>query len=121
MSSSLRYPDKRFATESDRELQHRRRSRARAIQLLVRVLSPLDRAEPGKHGTFADCEKRLPYVAEMGFNVVYLPPIHPIGAPSARAATTLQKRQPAITAVRGPSARPKAGTSRFIRELGTAR
>jgi starch synthase (maltosyl-transferring) len=28
-------------------------------------------AEPGKHGTFADCEKRLPYIAEMGFNVVY--------------------------------------------------
>jgi len=35
--------------------------------------------EPGKHGTFADSEKRLPYIAEMGFNVVYLPPIHPIG------------------------------------------
>ena len=35
--------------------------------------------EPGRHGTFADCEARLPYIAEMGFNVVYLPPIHPIG------------------------------------------
>ncbi len=34
---------------------------------------------PGKHGTFADCEARLPYVAEMGFDVLYLPPIHPIG------------------------------------------
>jgi starch synthase (maltosyl-transferring) len=33
----------------------------------------------GKHGTFADCEKRLPGIAEMGFDVVYLPPIHPIG------------------------------------------
>ena len=31
------------------------------------------------YGTFAECEKRLPYVAEMGFDVVYLPPIHPIG------------------------------------------
>ena len=31
------------------------------------------------HGTFADCEKRLPYIAEMGFDVLYLPPIHPIG------------------------------------------
>ena len=36
-------------------------------------------AEPGRHGTFADCEKRLDYVAEMGFDIVYLPPIHPIG------------------------------------------
>jgi starch synthase (maltosyl-transferring) len=32
-----------------------------------------------EHGSFAECEKRLPYVAEMGFDVVYLPPIHPIG------------------------------------------
>ncbi|HEY7378740.1 MAG TPA: maltotransferase domain-containing protein [Steroidobacteraceae bacterium] len=31
------------------------------------------------HGTFADCEARLPYIAAMGFDVVYLPPIHPIG------------------------------------------
>ncbi len=31
------------------------------------------------HGSFAECEKRLPYIAAMGFDVVYLPPIHPIG------------------------------------------
>jgi starch synthase (maltosyl-transferring) len=35
--------------------------------------------QAGRHGTFADCEKRLPYVAGMGFDVLYLPPIHPIG------------------------------------------
>ncbi len=34
---------------------------------------------PERHGTFKDCEARLPYIAEMGFDVVYLPPIHPIG------------------------------------------
>jgi starch synthase (maltosyl-transferring) len=34
---------------------------------------------PGKHGTFKDCEERLPYIAGMGFDVLYLPPIHPIG------------------------------------------
>src|SRR3989442_1765045 len=31
------------------------------------------------HRTFADVKARLPYVAEMGFDVLYLPPIHPIG------------------------------------------
>ena len=36
-------------------------------------------SEPGRHGTFQDCEARLPYIAEMGFDVIYLPPIHPIG------------------------------------------
>ena len=34
---------------------------------------------PGVHGTLADVEARLPYVASMGFDVLYLPPIHPIG------------------------------------------
>jgi starch synthase (maltosyl-transferring) len=34
---------------------------------------------PGRHGTLATAARRLPYVAEMGFDVVYLPPIHPIG------------------------------------------
>jgi starch synthase (maltosyl-transferring) len=36
-------------------------------------------AEPGRHGTFRDCEAVLPYISSMGFDVLYLPPIHPIG------------------------------------------
>jgi starch synthase (maltosyl-transferring) len=77
--TALRYPDKRFATESDRETfltvdpEHARFSAW--YEFFPRSTSP----EPGKHGTFADCEARLPYVAEMGFQVVYMPPIHPIG------------------------------------------
>jgi starch synthase (maltosyl-transferring) len=35
--------------------------------------------DPKRHGTFRDCIDRLPYVAGMGFDVLYLPPIHPIG------------------------------------------
>ncbi len=35
--------------------------------------------EPGRYGAFRDLEMRLPYIAEMGFDVLYLPPIHPIG------------------------------------------
>jgi starch synthase (maltosyl-transferring) len=34
----------------------------------------------GKHGSFRDCAARLEYAASMGFDVVYLPPIHPIGS-----------------------------------------
>jgi starch synthase (maltosyl-transferring) len=36
-------------------------------------------AAPGKHGTFRDCETWLPRLAAMGFDVLYFPPIHPIG------------------------------------------
>ena len=34
---------------------------------------------PGKSATFADCIARLEDIAAMGFNTIYLPPIHPIG------------------------------------------
>jgi starch synthase (maltosyl-transferring) len=37
-------------------------------------------AEQGKHGTFGDCMALLPGIAQMGFDVLYLPPIHPIGS-----------------------------------------
>jgi starch synthase (maltosyl-transferring) len=35
--------------------------------------------EPGRHGTFRDCEAQLERIARLGFDVVYLPPIHPVG------------------------------------------
>ncbi|PYR62248.1 MAG: alpha-1,4-glucan--maltose-1-phosphate maltosyltransferase [Acidobacteria bacterium] len=34
---------------------------------------------PDRSGTFRDAAAHLPYVADLGFDVVYLPPIHPIG------------------------------------------
>jgi starch synthase (maltosyl-transferring) len=36
-------------------------------------------AVPPRGGTFATAAQRLPAIAEMGFDIVYLPPIHPIG------------------------------------------
>ena len=36
-------------------------------------------SDPARHGTFRSCIERLDYVAQMGFDVLYLPPIHPIG------------------------------------------
>jgi starch synthase (maltosyl-transferring) len=35
--------------------------------------------DPACHGTFADAAARLPAIADLGFDVVYLPPVHPIG------------------------------------------
>lgn len=35
--------------------------------------------QPGQHGTFRDLAERLEYVQRLGFDIVYLPPIHPIG------------------------------------------
>jgi starch synthase (maltosyl-transferring) len=44
-------------------------------ELFPRSTSPIR----GQHGTFRDLRARLPYIADLGFDVVYLPPIHPIG------------------------------------------
>jgi len=67
------------ATQYDKELGvvvDRPRARFGAwYELFPRSCAP----EPGLHGTFRDVEKRLDYVASMGFDVLYLPPIHPIG------------------------------------------
>jgi starch synthase (maltosyl-transferring) len=40
---------------------------------------PVSPARPARHGTFKDSTEHLDYVASLGFDVVYLPPIHPIG------------------------------------------
>jgi starch synthase (maltosyl-transferring) len=47
--------------------------------------------QPGRHATFKDCEARLPAIKAMGFDVLYLPPIHPIGRTSRKGPNnTLQ-------------------------------
>jgi starch synthase (maltosyl-transferring) len=74
-----RHPDRRAASTYDKELAivvDRERARYSTwYEMFPRSAS----TQPGRHGTFSDCEARLPYIAGMGFDVLYLPPIHPIG------------------------------------------
>jgi starch synthase (maltosyl-transferring) len=89
-----RYPDKRFATLSDREISvvvdPVRARFSTWYEFFPRSTSP----EPAQHGTFADSIARLPYIAEMGFNVVYLPPIHPIGRTFRKGRNNSPTAQP---------------------------
>ncbi len=79
LATMKRNPDLRFATQYDPELTvtvDREKARFSTwYEIFPRSTAP----QLGHHGTFADCERRLPYVASMGFDVLYLPPIHPIG------------------------------------------
>ena len=62
-------------------------------ELFPRSASP----DPTRSGTLADVVDRLPYIAEMGFDVVYLPPVHPIGTSHRKGrnnATTAQPSDP---------------------------
>ena len=115
----LRYPDKRFATESDREFAivvDPVRARFSAwYEFFPRSTSP----EPGQHGTFADCEKRLPYIAEMGFNVVYLPPIHPIGVTFRKGRNNNPEAQPGDCGSPWAIGSAEGGHKSIHPELGT--
>src|SRR5262249_47670563 len=74
-----KYSDRRWAVTYDKELRvNVERAKARFstwYELFPRSFA----STPGAHGTLRDCIDRLPYVAGMGFDVLYLPPIHPIG------------------------------------------
>jgi starch synthase (maltosyl-transferring) len=75
----VRHGDRPFAARHKPDLEvvvDRERARFSAwYELFPRSASP----EPGRHGTLRDVEGRLPAIAAMGFDVLYLPPIHPIG------------------------------------------
>jgi starch synthase (maltosyl-transferring) len=76
---AAQYPDIVLATRYPQELHlwvDRERARYSSwYELFPRSASP----DPKRHGTFADVKLLLPSIAEMGFDVLYMPPIHPIG------------------------------------------
>ncbi|HWP05531.1 MAG TPA: alpha-1,4-glucan--maltose-1-phosphate maltosyltransferase [Polyangiaceae bacterium] len=57
-------------------------------------LFPRSQGPKGKHGTFADTARRLPEIAAMGFDVIYLPPIHPIGETHRKGRNNSPKAEP---------------------------
>ncbi len=50
--------------------------------------------EPGQHGTFGSSKNILPRIADMGFDVIYLPPIHPIGEEHRKGKNNATHAQP---------------------------
>jgi starch synthase (maltosyl-transferring) len=91
-------------------------------ELFPRSTSPVS----GRHGTFKDLEARLPYVASMNFDVLYLPPIHPIGRSFRKGPNNSMTAGPddpgspwAIGATEGghKAIHPKLGTLEDFRHL----
>ncbi len=85
-------------------------------------------AEPNKHGMFRDCIQRLGYISEMGFDVLYFPPVHPIGRSHRKGKNNTTQPSPddpgspwAIGAVDGGhvAIHPQLGTLKDFRELQT--
>ncbi|MDR3741731.1 MAG: alpha-1,4-glucan--maltose-1-phosphate maltosyltransferase [Terracidiphilus sp.] len=115
----LKYPDKRFANESDKELEIVVDPERARFSSWYEFFPRSTAAEPGKHGTFADCEKRLEYVAAMGFNVVYLPPIHPIGRTFRKGKNNNPQCEPGDHGSPWAIGAEEGGHTSILPELGT--
>ena len=113
-----RYPDRSLSTAYARELPilvEPQRARFGAWYETF----PRSTGKRGTHGTFRDLEDRLPYISGMGFDVLYLPPIHPIGRSNRKG------RNNSVTAKSGEPGSPWAigsaegGHKAINPELGT--
>jgi starch synthase (maltosyl-transferring) len=99
----LRYPVRELLTKSERYSIWVDRQRAlfsswyeffpRSIGAQIAGDEPSP-ARPLCHGTFKDATEHLDYVASMGFDVVYLPPIHPIGQVNRKGPNNTLDPQP---------------------------
>jgi len=86
-----KYSDRRFAANYSKELVvvvDREKAR---FSTWYEMFPHSCASEPGRYGTFKDCETRLPYISEMGFDVLYFPPIHPIGHTSRKGKNNAPK------------------------------
>ncbi|MDX1940573.1 MAG: alpha-1,4-glucan--maltose-1-phosphate maltosyltransferase [Saprospiraceae bacterium] len=73
------HPMKQFQTEYDKNLRVRVGREKELFSTWYELFPRSTSVEPNKHGTFKDVAKLLPRIQEMGFDVLYMPPIHPIG------------------------------------------
>jgi starch synthase (maltosyl-transferring) len=114
-----RYPDREFESHYVRELavvvDRERAGFSAWYELFPRSWG----RTPGKHGTLRDVASRMEYVAGMGFDILYLPPIHPIGKSFRKGKNN------SITASPGDVGSPWAigsaegGHKAILHELGT--
>ncbi|HET9717397.1 MAG TPA: alpha-1,4-glucan--maltose-1-phosphate maltosyltransferase [Pseudolabrys sp.] len=51
-------------------------------------------SQPGQHGTFDDCIRRVPDIAKLGFDVLYLTPIHPVGRSNRKGKNNALTAEP---------------------------
>ncbi|GAB4011342.1 alpha-1,4-glucan--maltose-1-phosphate maltosyltransferase [Spirosoma migulaei] len=115
---AARYPERQHATryhELGVEVD-----RARAGFSTWYCLFPRSAArEEGKHGTFKDVEALLPRISGMGFDVLYLPPIHPIGTAHRKGKNNSVICQPGEPGVPYGIGSAEGGHDAIHPELGT--
>lgn len=86
----LRENETKLASEIKIKVEHTKANFSAWYEFFPRSAS----LEAGKHGTFQDCIRLLPRIAAMGFDVLYFPPIHPIGKVNRKGKNNNVRSQP---------------------------
>ena len=117
IAAAARHPDLSDATRSpeSRVVVDPERARFSAWYEMF----PRSAGAAGTHGTLNDCVRRLPYVAEMGFDVLYLPPIHPIGRSFRKGPNNALEAGPNDVGSPWAIGAPEGGHKAVHPELGT--
>ncbi len=112
-----RYADRSRAATKTLELVADRKRAAFSswYELFPRSAAP----EPARHGNFRDVESRLPYVAGMGFDVLYLPPIQPIGHVNRKGANNALSARPDDVGSPWAIGSAEGGHKHVLPQLGT--
>jgi len=113
-----RFPDLRFSTTYDKVLRVVV-DRKRAGFSTWYEMFPRSAGAPGTHGTFKDVENWLPYIAEMGFDVLYFPPISPIGTKFRKGKNNAMTAQPGEPGSPWAIGSEEGGHTAIHPELGT--
>ena len=113
------YPNLENATEYSRELKvYVDREKAGFSSWYCFFPRSASQVE-GKHGTFKDCEALLPRIAEMGFDVLYFPPIHPIGHNFRKGKNNTVNALPGDDGVPYAIGSEDGGHKAILKDLGT--
>lgn len=113
-----RYPERRHVTRSP-ELAVEVDRAAAGFSTWYCLFPRSAAREEGTHGTFRDVEALLPRIAGMGFDVLYLPPIHPIGTAHRKGKNNSILCQPGEPGVPYGIGSAEGGHDAIHAELGT--
>ncbi|MBO9649773.1 MAG: alpha-1,4-glucan--maltose-1-phosphate maltosyltransferase [Variovorax sp.] len=116
---AARHPDRhlesRFAAEIPLVVDRERARFSTWYELFPRSAS----STPGAHGTFRDVEERLPLIASMGFDVLYMPPIHPVGRVQRKGRNNTLTPEPGDVGSPWAIGAAEGGHKALLPELGT--
>ena len=113
------YPDVAMETTYDRELVVTVDREKARFSSWYEFFPRSQAAKAGVHGTFADCEARLPYVSELGFDVLYFPPIHPIGTAFRKGKNNSVTAEPGDVGSPWAIGAKEGGHTAILHDLGT--